>query len=48
DDSDSQDGSVEDVDEKAEAFNLMARNFHKFFRNGDESSKKKELAIIAG
>ncbi|GJW17639.1 UBN2 domain-containing protein [Tanacetum coccineum] len=36
DDSDSQDGSDEDVDEEeAEAFNLMARNFHKFFRKGN-------------
>ncbi|GKE11551.1 hypothetical protein Tco_1415102, partial [Tanacetum coccineum] len=32
DDSDSQGGSDEDVDEEeAEAFNLMARNFQKFF-----------------
>nr|GEW33203.1 UBN2 domain-containing protein [Tanacetum cinerariifolium] len=36
DDNDSQDGSDEDVDEveEAEAFNLMARNFRKFFRKG--------------
>nr|GEU45585.1 hypothetical protein [Tanacetum cinerariifolium] len=35
DDSDSQDGSDEDVDEEeAEAFNLLARNFRKFFRKG--------------
>ncbi|GJZ39764.1 protein CHUP1, chloroplastic [Tanacetum coccineum] len=37
DDSDSQGGSDEDVDEdKAEAFNLMARNFRKFFRKGNQ------------
>ncbi|GJW71359.1 hypothetical protein Tco_0128276 [Tanacetum coccineum] len=38
DDSDSQDGSDEDVDEEeeAEAFNLMARNFRKFFRKGNQ------------
>ncbi|GKD48058.1 retrovirus-related pol polyprotein from transposon TNT 1-94, partial [Tanacetum coccineum] len=36
DDSDSQGGSDEDVDEEeAEAFNLMARNFRKFFRKGN-------------
>ncbi|GJW49819.1 hypothetical protein Tco_0091170 [Tanacetum coccineum] len=37
DDSDSQDGSDEDVDEKeeVETFNLIARNFHKFFRKGN-------------
>ncbi|GJV05175.1 putative reverse transcriptase domain-containing protein [Tanacetum coccineum] len=36
DDSDSQGGSDEDVDEeKAEAFNLMARNFRKFFCKGN-------------
>nr|GEV29468.1 zf-CCHC domain-containing protein/DUF4219 domain-containing protein/UBN2 domain-containing protein [Tanacetum cinerariifolium] len=36
DDSDSQRGSDEDVDkEEAEAFNLMARNFCKFFRKGN-------------
>ncbi|GJS35291.1 retrovirus-related pol polyprotein from transposon TNT 1-94 [Tanacetum coccineum] len=37
DDSDSQDGSDEDVDEEeeAEAFNLLARNFCKFFRKGN-------------
>ncbi|GJU29719.1 retrovirus-related pol polyprotein from transposon TNT 1-94 [Tanacetum coccineum] len=36
-DSDSQDGSDEDVDEEeeAEAFNLLARNFRKFFRKGN-------------
>ncbi|GKC28090.1 retrotransposon protein [Tanacetum coccineum] len=38
DDSNSQDGSNEDVDEEreAEAFNLMARNFRKFFRKGNQ------------
>ncbi|GJU59990.1 hypothetical protein Tco_1064968 [Tanacetum coccineum] len=37
DESDSQDGSDEDVDEEeeAEAFNLMARNFCKFFCKGN-------------
>ncbi|GJX77881.1 hypothetical protein Tco_0324692 [Tanacetum coccineum] len=37
DESDSQDGSDEDIDEKeeAEAFNLMAKNFRKFFRKGN-------------
>ncbi|GJX73669.1 retrovirus-related pol polyprotein from transposon TNT 1-94 [Tanacetum coccineum] len=39
DDSDSQGGSDEDVDEEeeaeAETFNLMARNFRKFFRKGN-------------
>ncbi|GKF09455.1 hypothetical protein Tco_0043679, partial [Tanacetum coccineum] len=35
-DSDSQEGSDEDVDkEEAEAFNLMARNFCKFFSKGN-------------
>ncbi|GJY78542.1 retrovirus-related pol polyprotein from transposon 17.6 [Tanacetum coccineum] len=36
DDSDSLDGSDEDVDEEeeAEVFNLLAMNFHKFFRKG--------------
>ncbi|GJX95618.1 retrovirus-related pol polyprotein from transposon TNT 1-94 [Tanacetum coccineum] len=35
--SNSQDGSEEDVDkeEEVEAFNLMARNFYKFFRKGN-------------
>ncbi|GJR29274.1 hypothetical protein Tco_1105506 [Tanacetum coccineum] len=34
DDSDSQGGSDEEVDEKeAKAFNLLAKNFRKFFRN---------------
>ncbi|GJV11607.1 retrovirus-related pol polyprotein from transposon TNT 1-94 [Tanacetum coccineum] len=36
DDSDSQGGSDEDIDEEeAEAFNLLARNFRKFFRKGN-------------
>ncbi|GJS16522.1 hypothetical protein Tco_0410994 [Tanacetum coccineum] len=37
DDSDSQDGNDEDVDEEeeVEAFNLLARNFRKFFRKGN-------------
>ncbi|GKC18245.1 zf-CCHC domain-containing protein [Tanacetum coccineum] len=43
DDSDSQDGSDEDIDEEEEAepFNLMDRNFRKFFRKGGKSSKQK-------
>nr|GEX84377.1 integrase, catalytic region, zinc finger, CCHC-type, peptidase aspartic, catalytic [Tanacetum cinerariifolium] len=38
DDSDSQGVSDEDVDEEeeSEAFNLMAKNFHKFFRKGNQ------------
>ncbi|GKA36155.1 hypothetical protein Tco_0722646 [Tanacetum coccineum] len=40
DDSDSQEGSDDDVDEEeAEAFNLMARNFRKFFRKGNRSGR---------
>ncbi|GJV79052.1 retrovirus-related pol polyprotein from transposon TNT 1-94 [Tanacetum coccineum] len=35
DDSDSQRVSDEEVDKEAEAFNLMARNFQKFFRKGN-------------
>ncbi|GJW73827.1 hypothetical protein Tco_0133197 [Tanacetum coccineum] len=36
DDSDSQGGSDEDVnEEEAEAFNLLARNFRKFIRKGN-------------
>nr|GEX72113.1 hypothetical protein [Tanacetum cinerariifolium] len=37
DDSDSQGGSDEDVDEEeeAKAFNFVAGNFHKFFRKGN-------------
>nr|GEU58184.1 DUF4219 domain-containing protein/UBN2 domain-containing protein [Tanacetum cinerariifolium] len=37
DGSNSQNGSDEDIDkvEEAEAFNLLARNFHKFFRKGN-------------
>ncbi|GJX98892.1 UBN2 domain-containing protein [Tanacetum coccineum] len=48
DDSDSQDGSDEDVDEEeeAESFNLMARNFRKFFRKdgSDEDVDEEEEA----
>ncbi|GKE66010.1 hypothetical protein Tco_1520171 [Tanacetum coccineum] len=41
DDSDSQGGSDEDIDkEEAEAFNLLARNFCKFFRKGEEPCQK--------
>nr|GEW00231.1 hypothetical protein [Tanacetum cinerariifolium] len=37
DDSDSQGGSGEDIDEEKEeeAFNMLSRNFHKFFRKGN-------------
>ncbi|GKF96619.1 hypothetical protein Tco_0292440 [Tanacetum coccineum] len=40
-DTDSQDGSDEDVDEEeeAEAFNLLARNFRKFFWKGNRFGK---------
>ncbi|GJV06827.1 retrovirus-related pol polyprotein from transposon TNT 1-94 [Tanacetum coccineum] len=49
-DSDSQDGSDEDIDdeEEAEAFKLMARNFHKFFRKGGESLKQKGACYNCG
>ncbi|GKB30027.1 retrovirus-related pol polyprotein from transposon TNT 1-94, partial [Tanacetum coccineum] len=41
DDSDSQGGSDEDIDEEeSEAFNLLARNFRKFFRNGKRLKQK--------
>nr|GEV82380.1 hypothetical protein [Tanacetum cinerariifolium] len=42
DDSDSQDGSDEDVDEeeKAKAFNLLAKNFHKFFHKGNRFGRE--------
>ncbi|GKD74567.1 zf-CCHC domain-containing protein, partial [Tanacetum coccineum] len=40
DDSDSQDGSDEDIDEEeAEAFNLLARNFRKFFHKGNGGNR---------
>ncbi|GJS89923.1 hypothetical protein Tco_0772559 [Tanacetum coccineum] len=47
DDSDSQDGSDEDVDEEeeVEAFNLMARNFRKFFHKGNRLDAEIDLAI---
>nr|GEU68567.1 retrotransposon protein [Tanacetum cinerariifolium] len=50
DDSDSQDGSDEDVDkeQEAEAFNLMARNIRKFFRKGGKSSNKKGTCYNCG
>ncbi|GKC66266.1 DUF4219 domain-containing protein [Tanacetum coccineum] len=35
-DSDSQDGSDEDIDEEVEAFNLLAKNFQKFFCKGNQ------------
>ncbi|GJV06415.1 hypothetical protein Tco_1344071 [Tanacetum coccineum] len=40
DDSDNQDGSNEEVDEEAEAFNLLARNFCKFFRKGNRFGRE--------
>ncbi|GJY23398.1 zf-CCHC domain-containing protein [Tanacetum coccineum] len=41
DDSDSQGKSNEDVDEEeAEEFNLLARNFHKFFRKGNRFGRR--------
>nr|GEV71261.1 hypothetical protein [Tanacetum cinerariifolium] len=41
DDSDSQGGSDEDIDEeKAKEFNLLARNFCKFFRKGNRFGRK--------
>ncbi|GJU81161.1 retrovirus-related pol polyprotein from transposon TNT 1-94 [Tanacetum coccineum] len=52
DDSDSQGGSDEDVDEEeAEAFNLMARNFRRrnsFGNKGGESSKQKGVCYNCG
>nr|GEW24071.1 hypothetical protein [Tanacetum cinerariifolium] len=52
DDSDSQGRSDEDVDEEeAKAFNLMARNFQKFFRKGhfaSECRKPKENKAFVG
>ncbi|GJZ70013.1 retrovirus-related pol polyprotein from transposon TNT 1-94, partial [Tanacetum coccineum] len=46
DDSDSQRGSDEDVDEEeeAEAFNLMARNFCKFFRKGNRFGRSNRFS----
>ncbi|GJR79378.1 retrovirus-related pol polyprotein from transposon TNT 1-94 [Tanacetum coccineum] len=45
DDSDSQDGSDEDVDEEeeAEAFNLMAKNFRKFFCKGNRFGRRNQF-----
>ncbi|GKB08050.1 hypothetical protein Tco_0836334 [Tanacetum coccineum] len=41
DDSDSQEGGDEDIDEKeAEAFNLLARNFCKFFHKGNRFRRR--------
>nr|GEV99511.1 retrovirus-related Pol polyprotein from transposon TNT 1-94 [Tanacetum cinerariifolium] len=53
DDSDSQDESDEDLDEEeAEAFNFLARNFRKFFRNechfASECRKSKENKAFLG
>ncbi|GJU27933.1 hypothetical protein Tco_1166554 [Tanacetum coccineum] len=53
-DNDSQGGSEEDVDEEeAEAFNLMARNFRKFFRKeghfaSEYRKPKKNKAFVGG
>ncbi|GKA69546.1 zf-CCHC domain-containing protein [Tanacetum coccineum] len=49
DDSDTQDRNDEDVDEEEdEAFNLLARNFRKFFRKGGESLKPKGACYNCG
>ncbi|GJS84779.1 zf-CCHC domain-containing protein [Tanacetum coccineum] len=49
DDSDSQGGSDEDIDEEeAEAFSLLARNFCKFFRKGGKISKQKGACYNCG
>nr|GEU66881.1 zf-CCHC domain-containing protein/DUF4219 domain-containing protein/UBN2 domain-containing protein [Tanacetum cinerariifolium] len=47
-DSDSQGGSDNDVDEEeaAEAFNLMARNFRKFFRKGNRFRYGNRLLMV--
>ncbi|GJT70004.1 hypothetical protein Tco_1029290 [Tanacetum coccineum] len=47
DDSNSQGGSDEDVDEEEEAeeFNLMARNFRKFFRKGYSQTSKAYIVL---
>ncbi|GKD30005.1 hypothetical protein Tco_1240783, partial [Tanacetum coccineum] len=45
DNSDSQRGSDEDIDEEeAEAFNLMARNFQKFFRKARDKGEVDTIA----
>ncbi|GKB93689.1 hypothetical protein Tco_0979826 [Tanacetum coccineum] len=45
DDSDSQGGSDEDLDEdETKAFNLMARNFHKFFWKGNRFGPKNRFS----
>ncbi|GJZ14382.1 retrovirus-related pol polyprotein from transposon TNT 1-94 [Tanacetum coccineum] len=44
DDSDSQGGSDEDIDEEeAEAFNLLARNFRKFFHKGNPFGRRNQF-----
>ncbi|GJX87252.1 protein CHUP1, chloroplastic [Tanacetum coccineum] len=49
DNSDSQRGSDEEVDEEeAKAFNLMAKNFPKFFRKEAESLKQKGVCYTCG
>ncbi|GJT45378.1 zf-CCHC domain-containing protein [Tanacetum coccineum] len=50
DDSDSQGGSDEDVDEEeeAEAFNLMARNFQKFFCKGNQFGRDNRFGNKGG
>nr|GEV38763.1 reverse transcriptase domain, reverse transcriptase zinc-binding domain protein [Tanacetum cinerariifolium] len=48
DDSDSQDGSDEDVDEEeAEAFNLLARNFRKFFPKDNQFGRSNRFGNSA-
>nr|GEZ65809.1 hypothetical protein [Tanacetum cinerariifolium] len=43
-DSDSQGGSDEDIDEEeTEAFNLLARNFHKFYHKGNRFGLENQL-----
>ncbi|GJV90026.1 retrovirus-related pol polyprotein from transposon TNT 1-94 [Tanacetum coccineum] len=49
DDGDSQGGSDEDIDEEeVEAFNLLARNFCKFFRKGGKILKQKGACYNCG
>nr|GEU62981.1 integrase, catalytic region, zinc finger, CCHC-type, peptidase aspartic, catalytic [Tanacetum cinerariifolium] len=50
DGSNNQDGSDEDIDEEeeeAEAFNLLARNFRKFFRKGNRFGRCNQFEIVA-
>nr|GEW75944.1 hypothetical protein [Tanacetum cinerariifolium] len=49
DDNDSQDGSDEEVDEEeAEAFNLLARNFYKFFHKGNRFRRGNQFGNSLG